>query len=82
MVYFMETPIKMDDLGVFPLFLVQHPHGTKFLVAQTHSHPTPLHCCDPLRCQNPGRLAPPLAVQDDISTFALLVGGFNPFEQY
>ena len=23
---FMETPIKMDDLGVFPIFLVQHPY--------------------------------------------------------
>ena len=22
----MENPIKMDDLGVFPLFLVQHPY--------------------------------------------------------
>ena len=25
--YIMENPIKMDDLGVFPLFLVQHPCG-------------------------------------------------------
>ena len=23
----MENPIKMDDLGVFPLFLVQHPNS-------------------------------------------------------
>ncbi len=26
MVYFMENPIKMDDLGGFPIFLVQHPY--------------------------------------------------------
>ena len=27
MVYFMETPIKMDDLGGFPIFLEGHPNG-------------------------------------------------------
>ncbi len=26
MVKIMENPIKMDDFGVFPLFLVQHPY--------------------------------------------------------
>ena len=26
MVKIMENPIKMDDLGGFPLFLVQHPY--------------------------------------------------------
>ena len=31
--------------------------------------PLPPFTVHPLRCQNPGRLAPPLAVQDDISTF-------------
>ena len=26
--FIMENPIKMDDLGVFPLFLGFHPNGT------------------------------------------------------
>ena len=28
MVKIMDNPIKIDDLGVFPLFLEGHPHGT------------------------------------------------------
>ncbi len=26
MVYFMENPFKMDNLGVFPVFLEKHPY--------------------------------------------------------
>ena len=32
--FIMENPIKMDDLGVFPLFLVQHPYFSKNCVVQ------------------------------------------------
>ena len=35
MVYFMETPIKIHDLGVYiyiPLFLVQHPYEIPYLI--------------------------------------------------
>ncbi len=39
--FIMENPIKMDDLGVFPLFLVQHPYCN--LGCETHANGSSLH---------------------------------------
>ena len=39
--FIMEKPIKMDDLGFFPLFLVQHPFHENFLVPSLRPYWTP-----------------------------------------